>query len=78
MSEREGDSVRKELLRTIDRLSARYPALRICQLIGNAVPSEEAQRRGNDLYYVEDSQLLQWLLDYERKVESMRAQEQRD
>jgi len=70
MSEHEGDEVRRQLLSTIERLSAKYPALRLCQLIGNATPPEEAKRRGNDLYYVEDSVLNQWLLIYECWVEA--------
>ena len=53
----------------VRELLGKYPDLRLCQLIGNAVPSEEAQRRNNDFYYVEDKQLLQWLEEYDQKIQ---------
>lgn len=73
MSQKEGNAMRRGVIQAIDRLSSKYPDLRITQLIGNATPSEEAQKLNNDLYYVEDSQLLEWLLGYERKLEAQRA-----
>ena len=67
MSEREGDAVREDLLRTISRLSDKYPQLRIAQLLGNAWAP--AARAGTErLYYMEDSQLLRLLLGYEAEV----------
>jgi len=51
--------VRREILAVLLRLSERYPGLRIAQIIGNAVPT-------NDLYYIEDSDLFRYLLQYER------------
>lgn len=62
-----------ELLDTVVRLSKKHPSLRLCQLIGNAIPTEEAQRRNNDIYYIEDRELLKWLLEFEDKVEAERA-----
>lgn len=66
-----------ELLNTVVRLSNKYPSLRLCQLIGNAVPSEEAQRRNNDLYYVKDEQLLEWLLNFEKLADQQREVERK-
>ncbi len=63
MSEKEGDKVRNELLVTITRLSTKYPDLRVCQLIGNSLPAGQI-----DIYYIEDSELLQYLLQFEKKV----------
>ena len=64
MSEKEGDKVRNELLVTITRLSTKFPSLRICQLVGNSLPA----MRWTDVYYIEDSELLQYLLQFEKKV----------
>ncbi len=50
-----------ELLTELARLSNKYPGLRLCQLIGNAIPREEAAKRDNDIYYIDDAQLLKWL-----------------
>ena len=70
MSEREGDGVRQETLKAITNLSDRFPDLRICQLIENSAP---AGGEGGPLYYVEDSQLLEWLLTYEVRIASAAA-----
>ena len=74
MSEFEGDKVRTRLLHTLLRLSDRYPMLRIAQLIGNAVPEEVKQRLSNDLYYMEDSELTRYLLEFEGKIETLREE----
>lgn len=68
--------VRRELDETLQRLRHKYPDLRLTQLIGNAVPSPEAMRRGNDLYYVTDEDLLHWLRQYEAKIDSLRQEDQ--
>jgi hypothetical protein len=57
---------RQELFHMLCCLMQRYPNLRVCQLICNAVPPEELARRQNDLYYIEDAQLLDYLRSYER------------
>ncbi len=64
MSQLEGDQVRQDLLQAIGRMSDRFPDLRICQLISNAIPLG----CGKDIYYIEDAELLDWLLAYEAKV----------
>ena len=56
------------VVRRLEELLQKYPDLRLCQLIGNAVPSAEAARRNNDFYYLPDEQLLEWLDEFERKV----------
>lgn len=61
----------RNTFQTITRLcdlAAKYPDLRLCQIIGNAVPAEVAQKYNNDFYYVEDEQLLQWLEEYDHKI----------
>jgi len=69
---------RRELDETLQRLRHKYPDLRLTQLIGNAVPPPEATRRGNDLYYVTDEDLLGWLRQYEAKIDELRRERQGD
>lgn len=75
MSQHEGDVVRRQLLGELHRLSDKYPSLRVTQLILNAIPSEELEKRGNDIYYVEDTELLGYLVNYERRTEEARARD---
>ena len=67
MSETEGNEVRKEVLQVLNRLSDRYPQLRICQLVGNVLPAEIV-----DPYYLEDSELLKHLIAFEGKMNAVR------
>ena len=69
MSQLEGDEVRREVLQNLSRISDKDPNLRICQLVGNAKPPKGK----NDTYYTEDSQLLNWLLEYERRADEAQA-----
>ena len=71
MSEREGEKVRKELLQTLARLSKRWPQLRLTQLIWNATPTICRRRKGKDLFYVEDSEMLKYLRKYEGWVDGL-------
>lgn len=41
------------------------PSLRVCQIIGNAIPTEELQRRNNDIYYIQDDELFVHLRAFE-------------
>ena len=50
---------------TITRLSKQHPSLSVMQLISNAVPHEVQERLNGDLYYVENDELIGYLLDYE-------------
>lgn len=59
---------RKAALRKLIQLSNRNPDLRICQLISNSMAAELA-RRDNDVYYIEDADLLKALEEYERKIQ---------
>ncbi len=51
-----------KVLACIERLWRRNPDLRLCQLIGNALPSIK------DPYHVEDLILLQRLHEYEQNL----------
>ncbi len=62
-----------ELLAELTRLSKEYPDLRLCQLIANAIPAGEVVRRHLDIFYIEDAQLLEWLLTYEARTKSAAA-----
>ncbi len=62
-----------ELLAELTRLSKEYPDLRLCQLIANAIPTGEIAKRNNDIYYIEDAQLLEWLRTYEARMLSAAA-----
>jgi hypothetical protein len=53
---------RGELITLIKLLSERFPSLRLCQLIANAVEG------CGDVYFVTDKDLLKLLLKYERSV----------
>ncbi len=54
MSQVEPDT-NKEMLETIEKAWAKYPELRLAQLLVNAIkPSEPC----SEMYYVEDSQLI--------------------
>ena len=57
------------------QMIVKHPELRLCQLIGNAVPAEEAKRLNNDLYYVEDKQLIGWLDDFDHQVQAAATEE---
>ncbi len=64
--------IRQEILRELDSLLHMYPDLRVFQLLGNAVPVEESEKRSNDMYYVTDEELLEWLRSYPERVEAAR------
>lgn len=68
------DSKQARVLDEMLRLLQKYPSLRVCQLIGNSIPTEELQRRENDIYHIEDEQLLQWLREFESKADAARAE----
>ncbi len=74
MSEREGDELRRNLLSVLRGMSDADPDLRICQLIGNVIPPEEMKKRNNDIYYIEDSDLLKWLAEYQAKFQTAQSE----
>jgi len=55
MSQAQPATTNKELLETINKAWAKYPELRLTQLLINAVnPSEPC----SEMYYIKDSQLI--------------------
>lgn len=64
MSQHEGEVVRRQLLGELHRLSDKYPDLRIGQLILNATSPT-----ARDLYYLEDSVLLGFLVEYDTRLD---------
>lgn len=58
----------EQVCHTIARLSEKFPQLRVMQLISNSIPPEVQERLNNDLYYVENEELLGYLLCYEADV----------
>lgn len=62
---RDRPEIHKKITEALDEISLRAPSLRICQIIGNAIPAEELERRGKDIYYIEDEDLLKYLRDFE-------------
>lgn len=62
-----------EILATIKRLSERWPELRIGQLLVNSIPVASRKQCGNDVFYLEDADLLKGLLEYESWVERSSA-----
>ncbi len=63
-----GPRTNEAVCNTIARLSEKFPQLRVMQLISNAVPQEVQNRMNNDLYYLENGALLEYLLEYEQKM----------
>ena len=66
--------VRSDRQRVMDKLGdllRKYPDLRVCQLIGNAYPEKQRKRRGDDMYYVTDKDLYEWLDAYDKKITQM-------
>lgn len=51
------NGARHEALDLLRAASARWPELRLCQIIVNAMPVE----RGNDPFYVTDAELASYL-----------------
>ncbi len=58
----------EQVCHTIARLSEKYPKLRVMQLIVNAVPQDVIERLHYDLYYIDNEDLLSYLLCYEADV----------
>ncbi len=56
---------RQAILQTINRLARKLPALRVGQILGNAIHG--------DLYYIEDEVLLRALLEYEYKGDELQG-----
>ncbi len=65
MSERKPvmDDDRRKVLDLLEFIAELCPMLRVCQIIGNAVPYEVAKARKNDIYYISDKEMAGYLQD---------------
>ena len=63
------------VLNKLRAMLIKYPGLRLCQLIGNAVPADVARKCKNDFYYVEDARLVDYLTIYDSKVQNAALKE---
>ena len=55
-----------QVYHALTRISERHPQLRVMQLISNCIPPDVLDRLNHDLYYVENEELLRYLLEYEQ------------
>lgn len=55
----------KEIAALTEKLCTQH-GLRIMQLLGNAIPQDILERYNNDLYYLPDAELLEFLTAYDR------------
>lgn len=58
----------QEVCNTIARLSEKHSNLRVMQLIVNAIPQDVIEKFHSDLYYIDNEELLKYLLDYEQEM----------
>ena len=56
----------EQVCKTITRMIERHPSLRVMQLVSNCIPPDVNERLSGDLYYLDDEELLGYLLEYER------------
>ncbi len=56
----------RRIMACLAEIMKRAPMLRVCQIVGNAIPAEVLQRRKNDIYYIEDDELLGYLRIFEK------------
>ena len=55
--------MRGKVLEAITAVSEKYPSLRVCQILGNCYPQREPGYPRKDMYYVEDEDLLNKLVE---------------
>ena len=58
-------STNEQVCKTITRMIERHPSLRVMQLISNCIPPDVNERLSCDLYYLDDEELLGYLLESE-------------
>lgn len=63
---RRGEDI-KAVIRIIERVWLTFPQLRLSQLLVNAIPSAELDRRKGDIFYLEDDEIVRWLNEFHRK-----------
>jgi hypothetical protein len=56
--------IRAKILEVLKAISERFPELRLCQILGNCYPRREPGYPRGDMYYVEDEDLLNKLIEY--------------
>ena len=71
------DEIRQALLKALSSASDNQPGLRVLQLITNAIPPKELERRQGDIYYITDAQMLMFLRDYPDTVQAIQAPEEK-
>jgi hypothetical protein len=55
---------KENLMNMLALIATKYPALRLCQILGNCYPRREPGYPRGDMYYVEDAELLTRLIQY--------------
>jgi hypothetical protein len=58
------DKHKRKVLDLLEFCAELCPSQRVCQILNNAVPPGELHRRGNDVFYITDEELVGWLQDY--------------
>jgi hypothetical protein len=69
MSERKPvmDKDKRKVLNLLEFLSE-ITEMRVCQLLVNAIPPAELERRGNDIFYFTDTEMAGYLQEYSDMV----------
>jgi hypothetical protein len=69
MSERKPvmDKDKRKVLNLLEFLSE-LTSMRVCQLMVNAIPPAELERRGNDIFYFTDTEMAGYLQEYSDMV----------
>jgi hypothetical protein len=58
------DKDKRKVLNLLEFISELSPAMRVCQIMVNAIPPAELERRGNDVFYFTDSEMAGYLQSY--------------
>jgi len=53
-----------KVLVLLDQIITKSPSLRVLQVLGNAIPSEVAERYSHDMYSMPEDELVGYLKDY--------------
>jgi hypothetical protein len=61
------DKDKRKVLNLLEFLSA-LTKMRVCQLIVNAIPPADLERRGNDVFYYTDAEMAGYLQSYADEV----------
>jgi hypothetical protein len=58
------DKHKRKVLDLLEFCGELCPSLRVCQILGNAIPADRLVANGHDTYYITDEELAGWLQDY--------------